>query len=280
MVRVQNVYIFTNRTEADDFYIIYNDKLEFFRGVEMKKPKMIIFDYGHTLLYQPNFNTSNGNRAIYPYINRNPHNISFEEYDKTITELFAKIKAERGTILEIHEHNFLKLAMEYMDISLSVPIEKAEEIIMNGISQGGIMPYADILLDYLNSKGIRTGVISNNCFSGNALKKLFDRLLPRNKFEFVLASSDYILKKPNGIMFDIALRKSGLSADKVWYCGDSIEDDVQGSKNVGMFPVLYEGTTVDDTNPFAHQNDNLKVDFEYLHITDWKQLIDVLEQMN
>ena len=163
---------------------------------------------------------------------------------------------------------------------ISVSFEEAEEIIMNGISQGAIMPHADILLDYLNSKGIRTGVISNNCFSSNALKKLFNRLLPRNKFEFVLASSDYIFKKPHNVMFDIALQKSRLSADKVWYCGDSIETDVQGSKNVGMFPVLYEGITVDDTNPFAHQNDNLKVDFEYLHITDWNELINVLEQMS
>ena len=77
----------------------------------MQKPEMIIFDYGRTLLYQPDFNTSNGNKAIYPYISRNPRNISFEEYDKTIIELFAKIKAERGDIIEIHEHNFLKLAM-------------------------------------------------------------------------------------------------------------------------------------------------------------------------
>ena len=35
---------------------------------------------------------------------------------------------------------------------------------MNGISQGAVMPYADIMLDCLNAKGIRTGVISNNCF--------------------------------------------------------------------------------------------------------------------
>ena len=245
----------------------------------MKNPEMILFDYGHTLLYQPGFNTSNGNKAIYPYINRNPRNISLEEYDRTINELFAQIRAQRGPILEIHEHNFLRLAMEYMDISYSVSIEDAEEIIMNGISKGGMMPHADILLDYLNAKGIRTGVISNNCFSSNALKKLFDRLLPRNKFEFVMASSDYIFKKPHSMMFDIALQKAGLSADKVWYCGDSIEADVQGAKNVGMFPVLYEGATDDGTNPFPHQNDNLKVDFEYLHITDWTELIEVLEQI-
>lgn len=244
----------------------------------MKKPEMIIFDYGHTLLYQPDFDTSNGNKAIYPYISRNPRNITFEEYDKNITALFEKIKAERGDIIEIHEHNFLKLAMEYMDISLSVSIEEAEEIIMNGISQGAIMPYADKLLDYLNSKGIRTGVISNNCFSGYALKRLFDRLLPRNKFEFVLASSDYIFRKPHRIMFDIALQKSGLSADKVWYCGDNAVADVQGSKNVGMFPVLYEGTTEGNTKSFAHKNNKLKIDFEYLHITNWNELINILEQ--
>ena len=37
----------------------------------MQKPEMIIFDYGHTLLYQPDFNTSNGNKAIYPYTGAN-----------------------------------------------------------------------------------------------------------------------------------------------------------------------------------------------------------------
>ncbi len=37
----------------------------------MKMPEMIIFDYGRTLIYQPNYNVSNGNKAIYPYIDRN-----------------------------------------------------------------------------------------------------------------------------------------------------------------------------------------------------------------
>ena len=47
-----------------------------------------------------------------------------------------------------------------------------------------------------------------------------------------------------------------------------------------MFPVLYEGRTDDNTNSFAHQNDNWKIDFEYLHITDLNELIDVLERMS
>ncbi|MBQ8823333.1 MAG: HAD-IA family hydrolase [Lachnospiraceae bacterium] len=245
----------------------------------MNTPEMILFDYGRTLLYQPGFNTTNGNKAIYPYISENPRNISFEEYDKTITDLFAKIKAERGPALEIHEHNFLKMAWDYMGISMSVPLEEAEKIIMNGISKGGVMPHAGEMLDYLNAKGIRMGVISNICFSGNVLKDLFDRLLPGNRFEFVLVSSDYLFKKPDSLMFEVALQKAGLSADKVWYCGDSIEADMYGAKSVGMFPVLYEGTTPDHEDPFAGQNDGKEVDFEHLHIHDWRELIAVLEGM-
>ena len=242
----------------------------------MKKPEMIIFDYGRTLICQPNYNTSNGNKAIYPYIDRNPRNISFEEYDRINLELFAKIKAERGKYLEIHEHNFLRLFLDSMDISLSISLEEAEIIIMNGISQGAVMPYADIMLDYLNAKGIRTGVISNNCFSGAALKEQFDRLLPGNRFEFVLASSDYIFRKPHSIMYEIALQKSGLTADKVWYCGDSMEDDIYGANSVGMFPVLYEGRTKYETHFLSDQNDRDNPDFEYLRIHDWRELMDIL----
>lgn len=242
-------------------------------GIYMKNPEMVIFDYGRTLVWQPDFNTSNGNKAIYPYISRNPNNISFEEYDRKNKELFAQIKAERGAVLEIHEHIFLKMFLDYMDISLSVSLEEAEKIIMNGISQGAVMPYADTMLDCFNEKGIRTAVISNNCFSGVALKEQLDRLLPRNRFEFVLASSDYIFRKPHSLMFETALRKSGLAADKVWYCGDSMEQDVYGANNVGMFPVLYESWVIDEMQFRSDQNNRCIPDFEYLHIRDWRELV-------
>lgn len=96
----------------------------------------------------------------------------------------------------------------------------------------------------------------------------------------MFASSDYIFNKPDPFMFELALKKAGLTADKVWYCGDSIKADVFGANNVGMFPVLYEGKTNDETNPFANQNDGLKLDFEHVHIHDWRELIDVLNRID
>ena len=68
---------------------------------------MIIFDYGHTLLYECNHNAENGNKAAYEYIKDNPDNVSYELFNKTCLELYAKIKANRGNI-EIHEHLFFE----------------------------------------------------------------------------------------------------------------------------------------------------------------------------
>ncbi len=56
----------------------------------MTKPEMIIFDYGHTILYEPNHSAENGNREIFKYIKENPNNITFETFNKTCLELYAK----------------------------------------------------------------------------------------------------------------------------------------------------------------------------------------------
>ena len=78
------------------------------------------------------------------------------------------------------------------------------------------------------------------------------------------------------MMYEIALQKSGLTADKVWYCGDSMEIDVYGANGAGMFPVLYEGRTADEPHFLSDQNDSEIPDFEYLFIHDWRELMDIL----
>lgn len=243
----------------------------------MNKPKMILFDYGHTLLYENNHDVERGNRALYDCITKNPKNISFEEFNRVIADTFAKI-SERRNGIDINEDDFLRLVFDYLNVELSVSLKEAERLTWNGISGGAIMPGADKMIDYLNENHIRMGVISNLCWSGRALRERLDRLLPRNRFEFVIASSEYIVKKPDRMLFEIALNKAGLFADEVWYCGDLIEADVYGAHNAGIFPVLYEGET-DEANPFAGFNDGHEIDFAHLRITDWDELIGALEDM-
>ena len=242
----------------------------------MKKPEMIIFDYGHTLLYEPGFDAMRCEEAAYPYIVENPQNLTTEQIYAEVQRIFAEFQEQRNAGIEIHEWQFMRLVYEWLGLKFSISYRELEEIEWNAASPGAVMPGVVEMLDYINSVGIRTAVISNIGWSGNALTNRINRLLPNNRFEFIMASSEYVLRKPNRMLFETALRKANLSADSVWYCGDSIRADIKGAHGAGIYPVLYEGNTPDERNPFTYQNEGEMIDFEYLHIHHWSEMTALL----
>lgn len=240
----------------------------------MNKPKMILFDYGGTLMYEPDFMPENGNKAIYPYISDNPHNVTLEEFSDYLLTLFDEIRALRGEMIEIHEHTFLRNVFEHFNIKLSIPIEEAEWIIWNGISKAVATPGATEMLHKLQSNGIRTGVISNLCWSEKALSRRLNLSFPEHKFEFILTSSEYIFRKPDQHLFDMAIRKSMLQASDIWFVGNDKAVDVIGAKNAGLIPVFYDDRTILST--IHEKNDRICLDFTHLRLDSWNDLTSAL----
>jgi haloacid dehalogenase superfamily, subfamily IA, variant 1 with third motif having Dx(3-4)D or Dx(3-4)E len=246
-------------------------------GKKISLPKMIIFDYGHTLIYEKDFDSIKGTESLMSRAVKNPGNLSAPEVDEFSQNLFHDIGGHsRRNGIEIHYLIFQKLFLEYLGIELSVTPEEAETLYWDNAAPGEIMPHADEIITYINNKGIRSGVISNISFSGNALAKRLNRLLPHNKFEFVIASSEYVYRKPNSILFELALRKARLNPDDVWFCGDNIDADIMGASKAGLFPVWYESGL---ECFYMNRSAGTTPDCEYLHITDWKELIQLLDSM-
>jgi len=243
----------------------------------MNIPKMIIFDYGHTLLYEPNYDFLHGNEALFKYVTKNKRNISPKDLNDFSQKLFGEISVVRQNGLELHEWQFQRFLYEYLEIEFSISLPEAEKVFWDNTSFGKVMPNADEMLDYINSKGIRSGVISNIGFSGSALTERINRLLPNNNFEFIIASSEYMFRKPNPYLFELALKKAGLTANDVLFCGDNIKADVEGAANIGILPVWYEELTLE--NPWINQNENITPKFEHLHIHDWNDMINILENI-
>lgn len=54
------------------------------------------------------------------------------------------------------------------------------------------MPDADIMLNYINEKGIKSAVVSNLLWLGAALTERLNRCFPTNQFKFVMTSSDIL----------------------------------------------------------------------------------------
>lgn len=241
----------------------------------MTRPKMILFDYGGTLMYEPDFEPANGNKTIFPYICENPHNVSLEEFSEYLLRFFDEIRALRGELIEIHEHTFLRNVLEHFDMKLSVSIEEAEWIIWNGISRGVPTPGVAKMLSELDSMGIRTGIISNLCWSGAALTRRLHETFPEHQFDFVMTSSEYIFRKPDEHIFDMAIRKSRLDKADIWYCGNDIEVDLAGAHGAGLKSVLFDDRSV--PSKIHEKNDQASTDFSYLRIGCWQELVDKIK---
>lgn len=241
----------------------------------MTYPKMIIFDYGHTLLCEPGWDSARGDAALMSYVIKNENHCTVEDVAKHAEIIFNQhISSVREFGYDISGQVGSRFLYEYLGIEFSLTPLEMETVFWNGASKGAVMSNADKMLDYINEKGIRSAVISNLLWSGEALAERINRLLPNNRFEFIITSSDYMFRKPNRLLFELALRKAGLDAADVWYCGDNPQADVEGAAQVGIFPVWYDNALE------CTYRDKAKEPLpkcEYLLIHEWEEMIEVLE---
>lgn len=212
--------------------------------IKMKKPEMILFDYGQTLIDEERFDGVRGTAQVMKYAVKNPHSLTPEQVQAQAQEINRELgrfdPAGRHLVtVEVHNHPFNAYLYESQGIGLSLSYEQAEEVFWNGAAPGKPTPGIEGFLAFLKKEGIRTGVISNISFSGKALKNRIDRMLPSHCFEFILASSEYVFRKPNPRIFRLALEKAQLSPEQVWYVGDQYECDIVGAAGAGILPVWY-----------------------------------------
>ena len=228
----------------------------------MSKPKMIIFDAGRTLLDYASIDTLKGVKAFMPYITSNPLHLTAEEIDQRTNEVFELFEASRKQLFEVPECTILSLVYDLLQLEFSIGIKEIERIIWNSDSVKVPTPHAKETLDELNRMGIKTAVISNLDFTGDLLRDTLNDLFPDNRFQFVIASSDYGIRKPNHYIFDAGITKSGLDVSDVWYVGDKIPVDVKGSSSVGMTPVLF----MCPRNHYDHIPEGLKTMDDFLDL--------------
>lgn len=241
----------------------------------MRKPAMILFDYAHTLAWEPQPDFLRGERAVFAHVKDNPRQVTPEEAARLGTELFLSARDCRHSGWEPHEHQYLRLKYDLLGLTFTLPLNELEKLLWTAACPGELMPGTAGMLAELRARGIRTGVISNLGWSGEALADRLHRLLPEHKFEFVIASSDYGVRKPNPLIFRATLAKAGLAPEEAWFCGDQIDADVFGAQAAGLFPVWYEETSI--PNGFARKNAGLTITGAHLHIHHWRELIDALD---
>ena len=201
-------------------------------------------------------------------MSRNPNNVTAEEVQQFANSLNEEMgRFDKLTSIEIHNIPFQNYLYEYFGFEqLCTPLEM-ETVYWDNAAPGRPTENIELLLNYLNDTDIRTAVISNMPLSGEALSNRINSLLPNNYFEFIIASSEYVFKKPHKRIFEIAVRKANLDFEDIWFCGDSIEFDIEGARMSDIAPVWYKG---------AIDSDGVIPRCNCIEVADWIELIDIL----
>lgn len=212
----------------------------------MDKPKMILFDYGQTLVDESKFDGVKGTDAVLKYAVENKHHLSAArvqaEAEKMNKELGRFDPAKRHLFqVEVPNHMFTAYLYESLGIRLSISPEQIDKVFWDAAAPGRPTDGIEKFLIYLHQNGIRTGVISNISYAGKVVAGRIRETIPDHYFEFIIATSEYMYRKPNKRIFELALEKAELEPSDVWYIGDQYECDIVGAGDAGIFPIWYIG---------------------------------------
>ena len=191
----------------------------------MKTPKMILFDYGQTLVAESKFDGVRGTAAVLQHAVRNKYNLSAEQVQARANEInqeFGRFDPEKRHLFQIEIPNTMFTPYLYESLGIEIALTNAEidTVFWDAAAPGSATESVEDFLKFLKNREIRTGVISNISYAPSVVAARINRLLPENAFEFILTSSNYIFRKPHRRIFDLALEKADLRPDEVWYIGD------------------------------------------------------------
>lgn len=237
----------------------------------MKKPKMILFDYGQTLVDEQTFDGVRGTKAVLAYATKNKHNKTAEEvqaYADMLNKELGRFDKNKSHLfpVEIPNYMFSKYLYESQGIEIGLSLEEIDSVFWDAAAPGVPTDGIGIFLTFCKRNNIRTGVISNISYCGSAVKKRIDECIPENDFEFIIATSEYMYRKPNKRIFELALEKAELDASEVWYVGDNYWCDIMGAKEAGLFSVWYVGAV-----DVKYQQEG-----DTFIIKEWKELMNLL----
>jgi putative hydrolase of the HAD superfamily len=228
----------------------------------------VLFDLGDTVLLQESYDPLAGVERLLE-LNRNPA-VEREAVLADARDWFERLLEERRRCapVEIAVRSFLRLFLEAHGMRVDAGPAEVELEFWKASSRMRPAPGIEAALDACTSRGLPVGMISNTMFSEPVLRWELAQHGLAGHFGCVIASSEYGYRKPWRGLFVAGAQRLGVPAEEVWFCGDSLENDVAGARGAGLVPVWYapRGGGAGD----AGDGDRARAGA--VRVTDWNEL--------
>ncbi len=216
-----------------------------------KLPEAMIFDLGDTVFHTLRYDRKAGIRALLSHAGIALDDGQFYDYaESSDSPKFRPLRgialvdalAKRGEELdrrledscdaeklEYRQRDYHRLLYGLFGIELGLPDEAAEQVYWNASLETELEPGIEEFIQELSRRGVRMAVISNAVYSSAVLQAELERRGLLRHFEFVLSSADYGLRKPDPLLFSLALGYLKLRPQQCLYAGNLPNVDVKGA---------------------------------------------------
>jgi len=205
--------------------------------------KVILFDFGSTLIYSkdpwpPIYEQAD--RALVQVLQQAGIQLDIKAFSSEFETFLDSYYAERGTsLIERTTFSALQELLQrkgFRDIPDSLVRQALDA--MYAITQQNWYLEPDTIptLTTLRDHGYRLGMVSNTSDDKN-VQQLLDRCELRSFFETIVTSAQCGIRKPDAHIFQLALDFFGVPAGQVAMVGDSLEADIQGANQLGIYSI-------------------------------------------
>lgn len=239
--------------------------------MEKKKqlPLAVLFDYGRTLVVMPDIDTRKGIAYLLTALGVKHDQEMVEQYYEEREKFIARMCPEKKRRMIYPETRVMKYLFEKFHIQTRKTEKELEQLFSDGCSLGKPVEGSTELLRTLRLLGIATGVVTNNRYSAETVCWKLKKLFPEHEFDMILSSAEVGCHKPDIRIFEQALQKLRMEPGKVWFVGDSLEDDIKGAYQVGMKTFWYVKHSKLDETKINHREDCSL-------IREWKEMENIL----
>jgi HAD superfamily hydrolase (TIGR01549 family) len=211
--------------------------------IDISKVKGVLFDLGGTLIEYINDPPKDVFDDFKSRLSADDPKIVFHEFSALIDSYWVHMQKEFYSApgsLDIFEYNRQFLVNHgFSDVTSQRLSKSFSEMIFKLESDSTHLKEGTIdLLDLLKSKNLKLGIITNASHNEKRIRLILNKVGIERYFETVVVSSEVGIRKPDPMIFLVALRDLNLRPDETIYIGDSYEYDAQGASNAGIQYIL------------------------------------------
>ncbi len=198
--------------------------------------KGLIFDLGGTVVTDRGLSFMNGFTPLYNYFEKK--NFSIEEYKAYLKE----VKEQTINVRTTFDFSMLQLVhlleLHFQDKIMLEPSE-IEELYSKSCEIDELCEGITDFLEKCKQNDIKMGILSNTILSSNELKRRLKCLGVLDYFDFVIASSDCLVRKPSKLFMDLGIDAIDLEKGDIAYVGNMYEFDVKCANSANINCMFY-----------------------------------------